>query len=79
MEVAAAAVGWNLDTTVCVYSASFSSSILWFKVKSSCSDFHYYLLSCLSMPTEVLHFGPLHKAFKSLALSKCYCICRIVK
>ena len=33
MEVAAAAVGWNLDTTVCVYSASFSLSILWFKVK----------------------------------------------
>jgi len=28
MEVAAAAVGWNLDTTVCVYSAPFSLSIL---------------------------------------------------
>lgn len=74
MEVAAAAVGWNLDTTVCVYSAPFSLSILWFEVKSSCSDFHYYLLSCSSMPTEVLHFGPLHKALKCLALSKFYCV-----
>jgi len=26
------------------------------------------------MPTEVLHFGSLHKALKCLALSKFYCM-----